>query len=256
MQILERDTHPDADRFPMLEGFTRKAFIADVKKNGLRDKRIYIDNKGRILDGRNRAQAAEELGLEAQIEWVTYDGDDTESFVKTCNLHRRNMNGSVRALVAGSFATRQRGRVSKNRARADLPPTAAELAEEYDVSAREIEEARVVLHQGIPELQDAVRGELLTVSRAAEIALLEPEAQRQELEKDKPDTRDHLRRKRAQNSNQRRPPAEFLLSHVVRSFEKLGATIETLEAGLLLVRFDDQTFELQLRPSERAGRAA
>lgn len=254
MKILGRETHPDADRFPMLEGFTRKAFIADVKKNGFRDARIYIDKKGRILDGRNRAQAAEQLGLEAQLEWITYEGQDTESFVKTCNLHRRNMNGSVRALVAGSFATRQRGRVSQNRPRADL--TAAQLAEEYDVSEREIERGRVVHEKGVQELHDAVRDELVTIGRAAEIALLEPEAQRHELAKDKPEARDQLGRKRAQNNNEKRPPAEYLLSHVVRSFEKLGATIETLEAGLLLVRFDDQTFELQLRPSERAGRAA
>lgn len=253
--ILGRETHPDADRFPMMEGFTWKAFLADVKANGFRNPRVCVLPDGRWIDGRNRARAAELLGLEAQLELVTVDGD-TESLAKSLNLHRRNMNGSVRALVAASFATRQRGRVKKP-ARGELPPpTQAELSELYDVSESELQAGKVVLERGIPELLDAVHDERVTVSRAEEIALLEPEAQRQELEKEKPASRDQLRRKRAQNSNERRPPVEFLLSTAVRAFEKLGATIETLDAESLLVRFDDQTFELQLRPSQRQGRAA
>jgi hypothetical protein len=255
MNILGRETHPDADRFPMMQGARWAAFLRDVKENGLLHRELWEDKQGLILDGRNRARACEILGIEPV--WRVYEGDNPDEFVRSQNLHRRNMNGSILALVAASFATRQRGRPSKKAPRTELPePTEAELAAEYDISESELKRGKVVLKNGIPELLEAVQDEAIPISRAAEIAQLPRDRQLAELAKDKPETRDKLQRQRAQNSNEKLPPGKFLLATAVRAFVKLGATIETLEENRLLVRFDDETFELQLQLAQQTGRAA
>jgi hypothetical protein len=54
--------HPLADLFPLMQGEEFDSLMADIKENGLREK---IDlYQGKIVDGRNRYQALQRLGID------------------------------------------------------------------------------------------------------------------------------------------------------------------------------------------------
>ncbi len=101
-----------------------------------------------------------------------YDGDDPVGFVVSLNLHRRHLDESQRAMVAGKIATLDRGRPTDN------PPiggiSAAQAAEKLNVGTRSVERAREVLDHGTPELVSAVERGRVSVSVDVEILYIHP----------------------------------------------------------------------------------
>ena len=97
--------HPLADLFPLMEGTEFDELAASIKAHGLRDAITLLD--GTILDGRNRFRACEKAGVEARFEQFT--GHDPHAFVADKNLHRRNLNETQRALIAGKMANLTKG---------------------------------------------------------------------------------------------------------------------------------------------------
>ena len=92
------EVHDIANIFPLLEGPGFDALVEDIEKRGQQDP-VWL-YEGKILDGRNRYRALEKVGLEALVR--SYTGDDPIGFVLSANLHRRHLNESQRAMVAGS----------------------------------------------------------------------------------------------------------------------------------------------------------
>src|SRR5262245_32425579 len=78
--------HPLADLFPMLledsNGF--KALIEDIKANRQHEPVWLLD--GKILDGRNRYNVCQHLGIDVQTR--DYIGADPIGFVLSINLLR------------------------------------------------------------------------------------------------------------------------------------------------------------------------
>ena len=162
--MSEWTTHPAAAIFPLLKGAEFEALAGDIRKNGLREA-IWLARDDRILDGRNRLRACEQVGVEPRFQ--TYDGDDPLGFVLSLNLHRRHLNESQRAMVGARVATLGRGqRQDRVDGSIDLS-TAGEL---LNVSGGSIKRARVVQEHGGPELVEAVDQGLVTVSDAAAVA--------------------------------------------------------------------------------------
>ena len=142
--MTERQAHPAAELFPLLEGAEFEALVADVKVNGLREA-IWLDTEDRILDGRNRYRACDEVGVEPRFR--TYEGDDPVGFVLSQNLHRRHLNESQRAMIAAQMADMPQG------ARTDLSPEGGRLSQAdaaalRGVGKRTVERAKIVLTQG------------------------------------------------------------------------------------------------------------
>jgi len=94
--------HPIADIFPMLDensvGF--KALVEDIKERKQQEPVWLFEEK--ILDGRNRYRACQQLGIEVEVRH--YHKQDPIGFVLSVNLHRRHLNESQRAMVAAKLA--------------------------------------------------------------------------------------------------------------------------------------------------------
>lgn len=168
--------HPLADLFPLIQGREFHELVADIKANGLREPVWLYDNQ--ILDGRNRWLACGELGIDPPTR--DYEGDDPLGFVVSLNLHRRHLDESQRAMVAGKIANLAHGgdRVSEQVASLQVA-TQAKAAELLNVSPRSVASARKVIDDGTPELGAAVAQGKVSVSAAADVAELPKEQQRE-----------------------------------------------------------------------------
>lgn len=103
--------HPYADAFPMLPAGELDELVESIRRNGLRQP-VVVTVDGLILDGRNRAAACGQLGIEP--ETVVYEGDDLAEYVIDSNSTRRNMSTGARAmataLVLAADGRRENGR--------------------------------------------------------------------------------------------------------------------------------------------------
>lgn len=164
--------HPLSELFPLMQGREFDDLVADVKANGLREP--ISTYKGQILDGRNRWRACETAQI-SHRPMREYTGDDPVSFVVSLNLHRRHLDESQRAMVAGKLANLSDGQ------RADLVQglPIGRAAELLNVGERTVARAREVQEHGTPELVDAVESGRVSVSAAADVSELPQSEQRE-----------------------------------------------------------------------------
>jgi 16S rRNA G966 N2-methylase RsmD len=91
------EIHPAANLFPMMEADEFQNLVEDIQTNGLIEP-LWLTPDGSLLDGRNRAQACLELGV--NLATRVYDGDDPISFVISLNLKRRHLTAGQKAMLA------------------------------------------------------------------------------------------------------------------------------------------------------------
>jgi N6-adenosine-specific RNA methylase IME4 len=94
--VIAYTPHPIADIFPMISGKEFVDLKADIKANGCHEPVVLYE--GRILDGRNRFKACQEVGVEPKF--IEYQGSDPIGFVISLNLHRRHLSSDQRAAAA------------------------------------------------------------------------------------------------------------------------------------------------------------
>jgi hypothetical protein len=168
--------HEAAALFPPMSKREFEALVVDIKENGQREPIITLD--GKILDGRHRWRACEQLGMPAEtMEW---QGKGSPiAFVASMNLHRRHLNESQRALIAAKLATLKYGQ------RADLamkktealhkcssspPLSAGAAAKLLNIGEQTVFAAKTVLARGTPEeIRAAEAGEIAVVPLARQI---------------------------------------------------------------------------------------
>jgi hypothetical protein len=135
--------HPAARLFPDLSQSRYAALKEDIQINGVREP-IWIDYKGRILDGRHRLRAAHETGKTCTT--YIYDDPDPLGFVVSLNFHRRHLTNRERAEIAAKIENFGHGGNRRARSRkmpsGSLKRTRAEAAKLMNVSARSVARAK------------------------------------------------------------------------------------------------------------------
>lgn len=90
------EIHPLAELIPAMSDEEFTELRDDIRENGLREPVTLY--KGKLLDGRHRARACEELGLEPATR--EYEGDAPADYVISLNLRRRHLTVGQRAMAA------------------------------------------------------------------------------------------------------------------------------------------------------------
>jgi N6-adenosine-specific RNA methylase IME4 len=177
MSVIQ--VHPVAEMFPLIEGDDYAALVEDVRQHGVREP-VWLHPDGTLIDGRNRARAAADAGVNLPTRTWDATGSLVE-FVLSLNLHRRHLTSSQKAILALSVepmlaaeaAVRQRAGV-----RADLSQgfdqgsqsgKAAEQAakltgtnRQYVADAKRIAEER-------PDLLEDIRNGETTIPQAVRV---------------------------------------------------------------------------------------
>lgn len=193
MKVAGFDTHPAAERFPLMSDADLQRLAVDIQTNGLIHPVVL--HEGKVLDGRNRLLACEIAQVKPRtVDWeplwakaITGGKTEIESrtptgYVMAANLERRNLTPSQRAMLAlellpmfeAEAKERQRegarkggqskGKVSEP-VREASKPAAADAAAAAKTSSRYVEAAKRV-KQASPELADRVTAGEVTLKQA------------------------------------------------------------------------------------------
>jgi len=195
-EMTDREFHPLADIFPLLDEKELDELAADIRAHGLRVSICLYSHEGKILDGRNRYLACKRAGVEPRFH--TYYGPNPLGYVISANLHRRHLDASQRAMVAAKIATLQDGQRQVGKF-ADVP-TQAQAAKRLNVSERIVRSAREVIDKGVPELVTAVERGEISASTAAYVARTPEEKQREIIAADECTFEAFVRQVRAEKS--------------------------------------------------------
>ena len=170
--------HPLADAFPLLEGEEFDKLVADIEANGLLHP--VVRHEGMILDGRNRFNACQRLGIPHRE--VEFRGDDPVAFVVSENLARRHMTPAQLAIAAEKLATAAQGRPrTKGPDGTEEAPhetTIAEATKLTGASGTAVKRVRKVRREAEPEVVAAMDAGQLTPTAAEALTSLPAEEQR------------------------------------------------------------------------------
>jgi N6-adenosine-specific RNA methylase IME4 len=187
--------HPLADIFPLLEGQEFDELVDDIRRHGLHERIVLLDDQ--ILDGRNRYRACFAAGVEPTF--APYSGDDPVAYVISLNLKRRHLDESQRAMVAAKLASL---RLGGNQHSEGLPIGRA--SQLLHVGGRSVARAREVLDHGALELRGAVERGAVSVSAAADVATLPVTEQREIVARGEREILEKAKQIRAEKAEARR----------------------------------------------------
>lgn len=222
--------HPIASAFPMMTEHEYQGLKADIGKNGQRE-RITLW-RGMLVDGRNRLRACDELNIEPNTDELDDDADPV-SYVLSINLHRRHLNESQRAVVAGKLATLKVGdNQHTTEGRQICAPSIEQAANMLKVSPRSVTTAKQVIDGGSKEVLQAVESGELPVSLAAKFVAAEPD--KKEQTKVIKQGKDAVKQRAVLTIEVKKPtPQQAFIS----SFRKSGSKLSLLKA--LIDELDD-----------------
>jgi ParB-like chromosome segregation protein Spo0J len=178
--------HEAACIFPMMSDQEIDSLSQDIAANGLQVP-VEIFN-GQIIDGRNRWMACLKAGVDA--ETIEIDVDDPVAYVLSLNLHRRHLDETQRAMVAGRSkalyeeAAKERQLRKPKSVPVNLPEQTGDArdkaGESVGVSGRSVDHAAKVIASGSKELNEACDSGKVAISAAAKLAEL-PKAKQNEV---------------------------------------------------------------------------
>ncbi|MBK1720354.1 ParB/RepB/Spo0J family partition protein [Thiocystis violacea] len=164
------ELHPLAEIIPEASPEDFAALVASIQAVGqIEPIRTW---QGRVIDGRHRLRACEQLGIEPIVREVLPDevnGGSPEallSFVAALNLHRRHATTSQRAIAAAKAVTSEHGGNRSKPHICDL--TRERSAALFNVGVRTIDQARQLIAEADSRVVDLVASGILTLNAALE----------------------------------------------------------------------------------------
>jgi hypothetical protein len=132
--------HPLAERLPTMPEEEFRELVESIREHGLKESLWLYE--GQVLDGRHRARACDELGVEPSCR--QYEGNEPVGFVIDANVHRRHLSAGQRAALAIDFMPELEAEARARQGhRTDLDPTSGPSGPEVPVRARDLAAARV-----------------------------------------------------------------------------------------------------------------
>jgi ParB-like chromosome segregation protein Spo0J len=252
VKICGYETHPAADAFPLLVGEEFDELVADIRENGQQEP-IWLDQDGRMIDGRNRGRACEVLGIKPKVRTFKAIGPGhLIAFVWRQNIARRHLSASQRALATAKLAALAPGRPKAGQPAAMRQADAAKLAA---VGERTTRRARQVLEQGVPELVAAVERGALSLAAAEEAARLAPEKQR-EVAAAIAAGANGDRALRSVSEPRPEPVAEpgaAVVHAIEQAMSRIGAVHARIDGRGIHVAFRDRVFLVQITQQARSS---
>jgi ParB-like chromosome segregation protein Spo0J len=158
------EPHKLALAFPKYKSKDFVILFRDIQEHGVRVPITMFE--GKVLDGRNRFEAAARAGL-TEIPASEFEGsfDQARDFVISLNMNRRHLTDDQRAGIAAKLATMKHG---GNRSKPpigglppDIPPdmSIADAADKMKVSKRTAERAKALEREDPALLDEVIGGE-------------------------------------------------------------------------------------------------
>lgn len=170
------EIHPAATLFPLMTDEEYQGLKQDIAENGQREDIVVWCSK--LIDGRNRLRACEELQREPSIAELDEDQDPWK-YVISHNLHRRHLTTSQRAMVASKLATLKHGDVKTQKSERQNCTSIGDAAKTLNVSPRSVKTAKQVQEHGSESVKQAVEQGELPVSLAAKLVREVPDKKEQ-----------------------------------------------------------------------------
>lgn len=200
--------HPVASLFPAMTDLEFYELKEDIRLHGLKVP-ILLSKDGRIVDGRHRYKACNELGITPSFTKSKFDDDATLAVdVVSMNLKRRHLTDSQLGMVgarlrslfeaaakqraeegrkAGAAATKAKAKAKREGSsvpdRHTFKPVtgrkaAADAANKVGVNTRMVEHGVRVLRIATPEVVKAVDAGMVPLTAASRLTKHEPETQK------------------------------------------------------------------------------
>ncbi len=170
--------HPLAQLFPMLAESEINELAEDIRQRGQEQPVWILD--GRVLDGRNRAEACHRLEIAPWTE--EYKGSDPLGFVLSLNLRRRHLTESQRAMVAAKIIDWEMGMNQTTASRANV--STRQAAQRMSISERAASAAKRVRDHGVSGLVQAIESGRVSVHSGEAISRLGRVAQEEILRRE------------------------------------------------------------------------
>jgi len=173
--------HPLSSAFPAMTDNEFKELRDSIEVNGvLNPITIY---EGMVIDGWHRYKAANEANVDCP-ETELDDWIDPKDFVLAQNKNRRHITMAQLALATTAvYQWSSVGRPNNSALSARLNKTNDELAEISGTSKRTIAQAKKVMTDAVPEVQEAVKSGKIGLSKAQAISKLPKDQQAAAIDK-------------------------------------------------------------------------
>lgn len=154
---------PVCEAFPPYEHDQYQALKASISRNGLQEP-IWVWSD-RVMDGRHRLKACQELGIEPSVKQLTCGYQQAVSAVFAANINRRQLGTGQLALMAAQLATRKPGQ-TKAAKHVEAALSQVEAATLFGVSRDAVQKACRLIAQKNTALLDAVHCGSMTLNEA------------------------------------------------------------------------------------------
>lgn len=154
---------PSCAAFPPMQHDEFIALRASIERNGQHEPILVWGN--RIVDGRHRLRACQELGIEPTFKRLTGDYQQAVSMAFAANVNRRQLGTGQLALLGAQLATRRPGQ-TKAAKHVEAVLSQAEAAMLFGVSRDAIQKASRLILQKNVALLEAVHNGSMTLNEA------------------------------------------------------------------------------------------